>query len=162
VVQLADQFSRGVGGAGIRVDGGNNSIAILPGTRIDADGANGRAIMFIYGKEHTSPSVVTCRLSATMASPQASFGNNVLGNRVEYRGSYIHTAGNEQAPILNEIKGPLVSTFDLTGRLAGNYAAMYTSNNGLCGPDQRDAWGRCCQGTSVQITPRLMGRCARG
>ncbi|MEX3175595.1 hypothetical protein AB4M04_26560, partial [Serratia quinivorans] len=59
------------------------------------------------------------------------FGNNMLGNDSEYRGSYIWKwYGMDWS---ESMTGPQVSSFDITGSLKGAKAAIYQSVNALAG-----------------------------
>lgn len=140
ITQAADLLSQGAGGAGVRIDGIGNTLVIAPGTRIHAHGLNGRGVMVAYGKNHTL--IHRGEIQASGADGIAAsfdFGNNALGSKSEYRGSYIHTELYPMQQILGrqaflgELDGPLVRQFDVTGRLSGQSAAIYMSENALAG-----------------------------
>lgn len=130
VYQRADLLTRGAGGAGIRVDGQGNSVEIPRGVRIHADGYNGRGLMVAYGRNHIIRHHGDIQaLGPLGVGANFDFGTSALGEDQSVRGSYIHRVFEKEAPLLDELNGPLVSQFDISGRIAGTAASIYMSPN---------------------------------
>ncbi|MGM9529391.1 MAG: hypothetical protein ACI3XH_05265, partial [Phascolarctobacterium sp.] len=123
-------------GVGIRVDGEGNNLTI--NSNINANGKDANALMVTYGKDHNVTLSQGASLSAIGENGVAArfdFGCNLLGNTVEYRGSYIKVYYNsatdtwENMGTLDAINGELVTNFNVNGTLKGNGAAIYISPN---------------------------------
>lgn len=139
IYQQADLLTRGAGAAGARIDGEGNTLVVEQGTRIHADGLNGRGVLFAYGKDHN----LILRgdveaLGEKGIGAEFNFGQNMLGSLgtsaigTEYRGSYIQIKNNEaMANPLPELMGALVNNVDISGRLAGKVAAISIADNAL-------------------------------
>lgn len=115
VAQVGDLLANGAAGIGIRVDGAGNSLTIAPGVRMHGEGDYGVGLLVAYGKNHNI--MHQGELKATGLGGTAvrfDFGDNMLGNDVEYRGSYIRTSGPRDDPTLIGRPGPVQS-----GRSAG-------------------------------------------
>ncbi|EMP4144972.1 autotransporter domain-containing protein [Salmonella enterica] len=134
IFQQADLLTQGAGGAGIRIDGQNNTLNIEPGTRVYADGLNGRGVMFTYGKQHNLIQRGDIQaLGANGVAISFDFGNNLMGNEADYRGSWLHIVDGYNDALLPELQGSLVDNADISGRVAGKGAAIYISPNALVG-----------------------------
>ena len=141
VTQAADLLACGTAGTGIRVDGSDNALTVADGVRIAANGAWGTGLLVAYGKNHT----VVSRGDVTALGPggiaaRFDFGNNLLGNDAEYRGSWIWkyegvniplsaNNGRDTSDLPLNLDGPLVSSFDVSGLLAGSAASVFLSEN---------------------------------
>ncbi|WBL74410.1 autotransporter outer membrane beta-barrel domain-containing protein [Serratia liquefaciens] len=132
VEQRADIMADGVAAAGIRIDGAGNTLSIAPGVRVQANGDYGTGLLVAYGDSHNILQRGSLEANGKEGvAARLDFGNNLLGNETEYRGSYIwQWAGVD----LSQYRAaPLVSNFDITGSLKGAKAAIYQSVNALAG-----------------------------
>ena len=132
ITQAADLLADGAGAAGIRVDGIGNTIRLAKGTRITANGSHGTGILVAYGKNQSI--VVSGSVEAMGEGGRAisfDFGSNMLGDKAETRGSYIHVERNSDAALsgIDEgyeigLDGPM-GTLDISGTVKGSEAAIY-------------------------------------
>ena len=133
VIQNAPLMTKGIAGAGIRVDGIGNSVTVNSGVNVQADGKNGNGILVAFGKDH---SVTLAEGSKVTASGEGGigaafdFGQNLIGTKYGSRASY---AARYESGLLDassvEVDGPLVSDFTVNGTLEGREAAIYISDN---------------------------------
>ncbi|MGN0903103.1 MAG: autotransporter domain-containing protein [Succinivibrio sp.] len=127
VLQKSELLSSGNYGIGIRVDGVHNEITIPAGTRVEATGKGGIGVLYSWGKEHQLN--IAGSVKAAGNAVQFDFGDNCLGNTMEYQGSYIRLGSSTEMSVLDEISGPLVSNFNLSGSIEGGKNAIYISSN---------------------------------
>lgn len=114
-----DLLADGAGGAGIRVDGFNNTVTIAPGTTVTGNGSQGTGLLVAFGSEHN----ITSRGNIIATGPLG------IGARFDFGAPYVtesmHSYGkyhlNEEGGVERDgdIGGPLVKDFDLSGLLAG-------------------------------------------
>ena len=145
----ADLLACGTGGAGIRIDGVCNTVAVDKGVTVSADGENGRGVLVAYG--HDNKVVIDGTVTAAGAGGDGvrfDFGSNSIGGNTEYRGSYLRYTRrvDENGNITNSVNIPLnfvierdsISEDDLAGpmgslivngKLYGRDHAVYISKN---------------------------------
>ena len=145
----ADLLACGTGGAGIRIDGVCNTVAVDKGVTVSADGENGRGVLVAYG--HDNRVVIDGTVTAAGAGGDGvrfDFGSNSMGGNEEYRGSYLRYQrdvdenGNITSSsniLLNfvierdsisedDLAGPMGSLI-VNGKLYGRDHAVYISKN---------------------------------
>ena len=138
---------------GVRVDGVGNKLTISSDVQVGSDGSttsepttnepteDSYGISVNYGNGHkitidTNASVIAKGNGSIGAI--FDFGSNEMGDRVEYRGSYIRGEyDKEQGKFVNleftedgALEGALVDTFNVNGTLSGE-KAIYISPNAL-------------------------------
>ena len=153
VSQNADILTKGAGATGIRVDGMTNTLIIPKDTEIHADGNRGNGVLIAYGRNHTVEQAGTVTANGNDGvGMRFDFGSSSNGATDEYRGSYIrynrwvngYNTGADAGTISaaenykltdlevdgysagkDELEGPLVDDYNLSGKLEGSDAAIY-------------------------------------
>ena len=146
----ADLLACGTGGAGIRIDGVCNTVAVDKGVTVSADGENGRGVLVAYGNNNKV--VIDGTVTAAGAGGDGvrfDFGSNSMGGNEEYRGSYlryyrkvdgrdgtIQDSNNIPLDFVidrdsiadGDLKGPMGS-LEINGKLHGRDHAVYIAKN---------------------------------
>ena len=152
VTQNANIMTKGVGAVGVRVDGTHNILTVPKDTEIHADGKRGNGLLIAYGRNHTinQAGTVTARGKGG-TGVRFDFGSSSNGADDEYRGSYIRYKRdvNEKTGEISsatnlklndlyvtnynsnaeELNGPLVENYNLSGILIGEENAIYIGKN---------------------------------
>ncbi|MBQ2086816.1 MAG: autotransporter outer membrane beta-barrel domain-containing protein, partial [Selenomonas sp.] len=152
VTQNADIMTKGAGAVGIRVDGTGNTLVVPEDTEIHADGKRGNGLLIAYGRNHSINQVGTVTAKGEGGTGvRFDFGSSTNGALDEYRGSYIRYDRNVNKKSgeissatnlnlldmgvktynsnVNELNGPLVENYNLSGTLIGSENAIYISKN---------------------------------
>lgn len=148
ITQVGDILTDGLGSIGIRMDGlDSNRLTVAEGTQVLVNGSDGTGILAAYGRNHNvAVNGTVTALGQGGIGARFDFGDNIIGNTEEYRGSYINYGygsdhdkyGNKQYVNFGigieynghtELQGALVDNFDIGGTLAGRAAAIYIAPN---------------------------------
>ncbi|MDO5538230.1 MAG: autotransporter outer membrane beta-barrel domain-containing protein, partial [Desulfovibrionaceae bacterium] len=151
ITQAADLLACGLAGTGIRIEGAGNTLTVAEGVTVAADGTGGTGLMVSYGKNHTVVSNGAIRATGDSGiAVRFDFGGNMLGDAIEYRGSWMRTVYNSTTKetesvalrdsdgnavtdgkygLALNLDGPLVSRFAVSGSLEGSAAAIYIAAN---------------------------------
>ena len=139
VRQRAEILSDGHYGIGVRVDGVANDLTIASGTTVQANGYGGKGILFSWGKNHRltiEEGASVTALGEDGVAVAFDFGSNELGDYWNYMGSYTSTRFFDDTGTLennffipDELKGPLIESFTLSGTVKGEMASVYISPN---------------------------------
>ncbi|SFE67657.1 autotransporter outer membrane beta-barrel domain-containing protein [Succiniclasticum ruminis] len=152
VTQAADILTNGTGATGIRVDGMQNKVMIPAATNIHADGLRGNGVLIAYGRDQVVDQAGTVTANGRGGTGiRFDFGSSTNGAFDEYRGSYIRYkrgADEDTGRIImpqnldltdmgedvynagkDELNGPQVKEFNLSGSLSGSENAIYIGKN---------------------------------
>lgn len=134
--------SIGYSSVGIRVDGSYNNITIPRNVAVIENGINASGIAVTYGRDNVIN--VDGRVEARSKDGVAirmDFGSNTLSDLREYQGSYrrvrtqdvkdyvFSKKAGEAVKAPADIRGPLVSTLNISGTVAGTKAAIYIDDS---------------------------------
>ncbi|MDR1828954.1 MAG: hypothetical protein LBR29_11540, partial [Methylobacteriaceae bacterium] len=117
ITQTADLLADGRSGAGVRVDGFENTVRINPGVRVTAEGTQGTGLLVAFGSGHVINSQGSISATGSMGiGARFDFGAPYVAYRLMSYGRYPE---NDAIGTWLNIGGPLVEEFNLSGALLG-------------------------------------------
>lgn len=140
ITQGADIETRGNAAYGVRIEGKSNDLIVPENVKIQAKGVGNIGVLVSYGNNHTLN--IQGDVKATGKDSDAlrfDFGGNLLGDNLEYRGSYFQVYKDTKTGqwkdmadgITAALYGPLARQVDISGDVVGNHSAIYISDNAL-------------------------------
>ncbi|MDR2644021.1 MAG: hypothetical protein LBC74_14670, partial [Planctomycetaceae bacterium] len=129
LLQTADISSGGEEGAGIRVDGSNNTISVDKFTNVEASGKNGVGLMVAWGSNNV---LINRGIIAATGEGGIAVELNVKGGDAH---SYYTNTGNGEARddaehyrATQDLKDALVNRFDISGEIIGKEYAIFINS----------------------------------
>ena len=122
----------GAGGAGVRVDGFDNTVTIAKGVAVTGNGIQGTGLLVAFGSGHNIVSRGDIVATGSLGiGARFDFGAPYVEEQLHSYGAYNLNEGDVGQPKQALINGPLVESFDLSGVLAGGASSphgQYLSN----------------------------------